>query len=201
MTPDRLPARSRGPDRHPPVVALGNNYCAVLGESLDILDPRCQGGSDARRRAGRSADGHSSSPSLRAGRDLRVDPPRLTAWPPTAEHDRSGITQHREGLAMYFIVVKFETKPEWTDRWMDLVSGFTASHARRAGEPLVRLVAQRREPGRVRPRRGVHRRRGRAARQQRALRAGDRTCRRRWRPRQRSSAARSTATAGTRWAS
>jgi quinol monooxygenase YgiN len=28
---------------------------------------------------------------------------------------------------MYFIVVKFQTKPEWTDRWMDLVSEFTAS--------------------------------------------------------------------------
>ena len=28
---------------------------------------------------------------------------------------------------MYFIVVKFQTKPEWTDRWMDLVGGFTAS--------------------------------------------------------------------------
>ena len=28
---------------------------------------------------------------------------------------------------MYFIVVKFETKPEWTDRWMDLVGDFTAS--------------------------------------------------------------------------
>jgi quinol monooxygenase YgiN len=27
---------------------------------------------------------------------------------------------------MYFIVVKFQTKPEWTDRWMDLVSDFTA---------------------------------------------------------------------------
>ena len=26
---------------------------------------------------------------------------------------------------MYFIVVKFETKPEWTDRWMDLVAEFT----------------------------------------------------------------------------
>ena len=24
---------------------------------------------------------------------------------------------------MYLIVVKFETKPEWTDRWMDLVGG------------------------------------------------------------------------------
>lgn len=26
---------------------------------------------------------------------------------------------------MYFIVVKFQTKPEWTDRWMDLVAEFT----------------------------------------------------------------------------
>ncbi len=26
---------------------------------------------------------------------------------------------------MYFIVVKFETKPEWTDRWPDLVADFT----------------------------------------------------------------------------
>ena len=28
---------------------------------------------------------------------------------------------------MYFIVVKFQTKPEWTDRWMDLVADFTAA--------------------------------------------------------------------------
>ena len=26
---------------------------------------------------------------------------------------------------MYFIVVKFATRPEWTDRWMDLVADFT----------------------------------------------------------------------------
>ena len=26
---------------------------------------------------------------------------------------------------MIFIVVKFETKPEWTDRWPDLVAPFT----------------------------------------------------------------------------
>ena len=26
---------------------------------------------------------------------------------------------------MYFIVVKFETKPEWADRWTDLVKSFT----------------------------------------------------------------------------
>jgi quinol monooxygenase YgiN len=28
---------------------------------------------------------------------------------------------------MYFIVVKFKTKPEWTERWMDLVADFTAA--------------------------------------------------------------------------
>ncbi len=28
---------------------------------------------------------------------------------------------------MYFIVVKFKTRPEWTDRWMDLVADFTAA--------------------------------------------------------------------------
>jgi len=28
---------------------------------------------------------------------------------------------------MYFIVVKFQTKPEWTDRWADLVADFTAA--------------------------------------------------------------------------
>lgn len=28
---------------------------------------------------------------------------------------------------MYLINVKFETKPEWTDRWMDLVADFTSN--------------------------------------------------------------------------
>src|SRR3954466_12029857 len=28
---------------------------------------------------------------------------------------------------MYFIVVRFQTKPEWTDRWLDLVADFTAA--------------------------------------------------------------------------
>jgi quinol monooxygenase YgiN len=26
---------------------------------------------------------------------------------------------------MYFIVVKYETRPEWTDKWLDLVDEFT----------------------------------------------------------------------------
>jgi quinol monooxygenase YgiN len=28
---------------------------------------------------------------------------------------------------MYFIVVKFKTKPEWTDRWLEHVAEFTAA--------------------------------------------------------------------------
>jgi quinol monooxygenase YgiN len=28
---------------------------------------------------------------------------------------------------MHFIVVKFTTKPDWSERWMDLVAGFTAA--------------------------------------------------------------------------
>jgi quinol monooxygenase YgiN len=34
---------------------------------------------------------------------------------------------------MIFIVVKFETKPEWTDRWPDLVASFTAATRAEAG--------------------------------------------------------------------
>ncbi|MGQ4598405.1 antibiotic biosynthesis monooxygenase [Nocardia sp. R6R-6] len=34
---------------------------------------------------------------------------------------------------MIFIVVKFRTKPEWTDRWLDLVAPFTAATRSEAG--------------------------------------------------------------------
>ncbi|RFD23944.1 antibiotic biosynthesis monooxygenase [Mycobacterium uberis] len=34
---------------------------------------------------------------------------------------------------MIFIVVKFETKPEWSDRWPDLVASFTAATRAEAG--------------------------------------------------------------------
>lgn len=37
------------------------------------------------------------------------------------------IGERTRGAAMIFIVVKFETKPEWTDRWPELVSAFTAA--------------------------------------------------------------------------
>jgi quinol monooxygenase YgiN len=33
----------------------------------------------------------------------------------------------RKGAEMIFIVVKFETKPEWTERWPELVAPFTAA--------------------------------------------------------------------------
>jgi quinol monooxygenase YgiN len=43
----------------------------------------------------------------------------------------TGVSQGADDLCqarcMYFIVVKFKTKPEWTDRWMDLVADFTAA--------------------------------------------------------------------------
>ncbi|SDT22680.1 Quinol monooxygenase YgiN [Friedmanniella luteola] len=34
---------------------------------------------------------------------------------------------------MYFIVVKFETRPEWTDRWLDLVEDFTTATRQEPG--------------------------------------------------------------------
>lgn len=34
---------------------------------------------------------------------------------------------------MIFIVVKFETKPEWSDRWPDFVAPFTAATRAEAG--------------------------------------------------------------------
>ena len=34
---------------------------------------------------------------------------------------------------MYLIVVKFETKPDWTERWPDLVAGFTAATRQEPG--------------------------------------------------------------------
>lgn len=34
---------------------------------------------------------------------------------------------------MYLIVVKFQTRPEWTDRWMDLVADFTEATRQESG--------------------------------------------------------------------
>ena len=34
---------------------------------------------------------------------------------------------------MYLIVVKFETRPDWTDRWLDLVADFTAATRQEPG--------------------------------------------------------------------
>src|SRR3954447_12809275 len=51
---------------------------------------------------------------------------------PTQVDARRAAVQHcgrcsrsAEGEVVYFIVVKFQTKPEWTDRWMDHVRSFT----------------------------------------------------------------------------
>jgi quinol monooxygenase YgiN len=35
--------------------------------------------------------------------------------------------------AMYLIVVKFQTKPEWTDRWLGLVADFTSATLQEPG--------------------------------------------------------------------
>ena len=69
------------------------------------LQMRASGESGARSRSQHSQDGFISSM------------PRSIPAP-------SLLCQSR---AMYFIVVKFKTKPEWTDRWMDLVADFTAA--------------------------------------------------------------------------
>ena len=69
---------------------------------------------------------------------------------------------------MIFIVVKFETKPEWTERWVELVAGSPRPPAP-SREPVVRVVAQRREPCRVRAGRAFPDGEAGAARQQRPL--------------------------------
>ena len=43
---------------------------------------------------------------------------------------------------MIFIVVKFTVRPEFSDTWLDRVERVHRGHARRAREPLVRMVAQ-----------------------------------------------------------
>ena len=37
------------------------------------------------------------------------------------------------GEVVIFIVVKFKTKPEWTDRWLDLVNDFTEATRSESG--------------------------------------------------------------------
>ena len=44
---------------------------------------------------------------------------------------------------MIFIVVKFKVKPDWSERWLDLVDGLHPGHPAGARQPLVRLVPQR----------------------------------------------------------
>jgi quinol monooxygenase YgiN len=46
---------------------------------------------------------------------------------------RNRSCERGRGPAMIFIVVKFETKPEWTDRWPEFVASFTAATRAEAG--------------------------------------------------------------------
>jgi quinol monooxygenase YgiN len=48
---------------------------------------------------------------------------------------------------MYLIVVKFQVKPEWTDRWMDLVDGFTRATRREPGNLWFEWSRSVEEPG------------------------------------------------------
>jgi quinol monooxygenase YgiN len=56
-----------------------------------------------------------------------IGPTIRTARRPAARILALLIGERTRGAAMIFIVVKFETKPEWTDRWPDLVASFTAA--------------------------------------------------------------------------
>ena len=103
---------------------------------------------------------------------------------------------------MIFIVVKFETKPEWTDRWPDLVAEFTAGTRAEDGNlwfewsrslenPAVYVLVEGFRDGEA----------GKRPRQQRALQegAGGPACRHSP-PHPRSSARRLTRRAGRKWA-
>ncbi|BBX63021.1 antibiotic biosynthesis monooxygenase [Mycobacterium saskatchewanense] len=53
---------------------------------------------------------------------------RDRTYPGAARHDRAGAVEAQSvdgERSMIFIVVKFETKPEWTERWPELVGPFT----------------------------------------------------------------------------
>jgi len=58
----------------------------------------------------------SGPPRWQNGSELSVRTPVRAAARPVPPEGKA---------AMIFIVVKFKTKPEWTERWLDLVAGFT----------------------------------------------------------------------------
>ena len=73
---------------------------------------------------------------------------------------------------MYFIVVKFPVKPELVDTWIDRVTPFTEATRNEPGNLWFEWSRSVEDTLRVRARRGVHRRRSRAAREQRPLQGG-----------------------------
>ena len=102
---------------------------------------------------------------------------------------------------MIFIVVKFETKPEWTDRWPDLVAEFTEGTRAEDGnlwfdwsrsleKPAEYVLVEGFRDGDA----------GKATSAASTSRRRWRTCLRRSPRRPRSSARRSTRRAGRKWA-
>ena len=75
-------------------------------------------------------------------------------------------------IPVIFIVVKFKVKPDWSERWLDLVDRLHPGNPAGARQPLVRLVPQPGRPQRVCPGGGLQGRRRGRPRQQRALQAG-----------------------------
>jgi len=57
---------------------------------------------------------------------------RLDGWEILGKAVRIGSIAPRED-DVYLIVVKFKTKPEWTDRWLDLIDDFTRTTRAEAG--------------------------------------------------------------------
>ena len=103
---------------------------------------------------------------------------------------------------MYFIVVKFKTKPEWTEKFVELVTPFTTATRAEPGNLWFEWSRSIDEPDTFvlveafadDDAAGAH------VNSEHFATATRETCRRRWSPPRRSSAARSTARAGMRWA-
>ena len=63
---------------------------------------------------------------------------------------------------MYVIVVKFPVKPDWSDRWLDLVDSFTRSTRAEPGNLFFEWSRSVEEDEHLRAGRRFHRRRRRA---------------------------------------
>ena len=101
---------------------------------------------------------------------------------------------------MYLIVVKFKTKPEWTESWPELVDEFTQATRAEPGNLWFEWSRSLDEPDTyVLVEAFTDDGAGPHVNSEHFAKAME-TCRKAWRPRRRSSAARSTGRAGTKWA-